>query len=94
MAVTSFTIIYWTYKVSLLIKGVTKISELTIDTDKIWLDKGISNIKEIVLGMTKGDIAFHDGTKLVKLSPGPLGTQVKTKGPGADPIYSFPDVLP
>lgn len=74
--------------------GISKLSQLTIDADKIWLDKGISNIKEIVLGMTIGDIAFFDGTRLVKLSPGPLGSELKTKGPGHDPIYSFPDVLP
>lgn len=74
--------------------GITKLSQLQIDADKIWLDKGISNIKEIVLAMTKGDIVFHDGTRLVKLSPGVLGSELKTKGPGANPIYSFPDVLP
>jgi hypothetical protein len=74
--------------------GISKLSQLTIDADKIWLDKGISNIKEIVLGMTEGDIAFFNGTQLVKLSPGVLGSEVKTKGPGADPIYGFPDTLP
>lgn len=84
---------------SLLIKGATKLSQFTIDGDgaggdKDFLTTGLQNIKEIVLGMTKGDIVFFDGTKLVKLSPGVLGSEVKTKGPGANPIYSFPDVLP
>ncbi len=79
--------------------GISKLSLLQIDGDgaggdKDFLTLGISNIKEIVLGMTKGDIAFFDGTNLVKLSPGVLGSEVKTKGPGANPIYGFPDVLP
>lgn len=75
--------------------GITKLSQLTIDAGKVWAGMGISNIKEIALGMTRGDILYHDGTKLVKLSPGPIvGSQLKTKGVSAPPIYSFPDVLP
>ncbi len=74
--------------------GITKLSQLTIDADKDWQLKGISNIKEVVLGMTTGDVVYHDGTRLVKLSPGVTGTQLKTKGAGANPIYGYPDVLP
>lgn len=74
--------------------GIKLISELTIDADKDWQAKGISNIKEVVAGMAVGDAIYHDGTRIQKITPGPLGTELKTKGPGANPIYSFPDVLP
>lgn|SRR5487761_2391925 len=53
---------------SLLIKGgITKLSELTIDNDKVWLDKGISSIKELALGMVEGDILVHDGTRIIRM---------------------------
>ncbi|GAJ23279.1 unnamed protein product, partial [marine sediment metagenome] len=42
---------------SLLLKGITKISELEIDADKDWDGKGISNIKEIAEAMATGHIA-------------------------------------
>jgi hypothetical protein len=74
--------------------GVSDLLHLTIDVDKDWQLKGISNIKEVVLGMTKGDIVYHDGTRLVKLSPGAIGTELKTKGPGHAPVWSYPDILP
>jgi hypothetical protein len=74
--------------------AVTALSGLTIDVDKNWLAFGISNIKEVVAGMATGDITYHDGTKLVKLSPGVIGTCLKTKGPAFPPIWSYADVLP
>lgn len=76
---------------ALLVKqGITKLSELTIDADKIWLDKGISSIKELALGMTRGDILYHDGTRLVKLSPGAaIGSELMTMGLGHNPYWGF-----
>ncbi len=74
--------------------GITKLSQLTIDADKDWVAMGISNIKEVVAGMATGDIIYRDGNKIQKLIPGPVGTQLKTKGPGQNPIWSFADVLP
>lgn len=75
---------------SLLMKqGITKLSELTIDADKVWLDMGISQIKELALGMTEGDILYHDGTRLAKLSPGPVSTELMTLGPGHNPYWGF-----
>jgi hypothetical protein len=62
--------------------GISRISELIIDVDKDWVVKGIYNIKEIAQGMTIGDIAQHDGTKLVKLQPGPLMYVLTSDGPG------------
>jgi hypothetical protein len=80
------------------IAGATKLSEITIDADKVWEDAGvpmgIDNIKEIVLGMAIGDIAVRGATGMVIVSPGIIGSQLKTKGPGNNPIYSFPDILP
>ncbi|MBA7666628.1 hypothetical protein ES703_74709 [subsurface metagenome] len=43
-----------------------------------------SNEKEaIVAPMQKGDMVFFEGTTLVKLSPGPLGNELTSSGPGA-----------
>jgi hypothetical protein len=68
---------------SLLIKaGISKLSELEIDADKDWQTKGISNIKEIVQGMSIGDVAQHDGATLVKLSPGQAHHVLTSEGPG------------
>ena len=77
---------------SLLLKagGITKLSELTIDADKIWLGMGISQIREVAAGMTKGDLFFSDGTRIVKLSPGSIGSNLTTNGPLADPTWSHP----
>lgn len=74
--------------------GVTALSGLTIDADKDWAAMGISNIKEVAAGMTVGDMIYHNGTKIVKITPGAVGTELKTKGVGANPVWSFPDVLP
>lgn len=72
--------------------GITSLSQLIIDADKDWNLMGMSDIKEVVLGMVIGDIVYHDGTKLVKLSPGALGTELVTEGLGYPPKWSFPDV--
>ena len=74
---------------SLLLKGISNLSELDVDADKDWNLKGISNIKEVVAGMTAGDIAYHDGTRLVKLSPGQMDTQLFTLGPGHNPVWKY-----
>jgi hypothetical protein len=56
---------------SLLTKaGITKLSELQVDSDKNWQGRGISNLKELAPGMTIGDLVQHDGTRLARLSPG------------------------
>ena len=68
---------------SLLLKGgISKLSELEIDADKDWQTKGISNIKEIVLGMGIGDAVQHNGARLVKLSPGQAHHVLTSEGPG------------
>jgi len=68
---------------SLLLKaGISRLSELEIDADKDWQTKGISNIKEIVLGMGIGDVVQHDGARLVKLSPGQAHHVLTSEGVG------------
>jgi len=63
--------------------GITKLSELIIDADKNWVDKGISNLKELVLGMQRGDIFYRgSGGVLVKLSPGNIGDELTSQGTG------------
>ncbi|MBA7710539.1 hypothetical protein ES703_119482 [subsurface metagenome] len=76
---------------SLLLKGgISKLSELEIDADKDWDGKGINNLKELALSMTKGDILFRQGDVLVKLSPGPIGDELTSGGPGAAVKWKVP----
>ncbi len=74
---------------SLLVKGITRLSQIQIDADKDWAGMGISNIKEVVASMAAGDIIHHDGAKIVKLSPGPLGSELITKGPTHAPVWGW-----
>jgi hypothetical protein len=69
--------------------GITKLSQLTIDADKAWAAMGISNIKEVVAGMAEGDMIYHDGTKIVKITPGAASTELITKGPTHPPEWGF-----
>ncbi len=69
--------------------GISKLSQLTIDADKPWVTRGISNIKEIVAGMATGDMIYHDGTKLVKITPGVIGSELITKGPTHPPEWGW-----
>jgi len=66
---------------SLLIKGLEKLSQLEIDADKDWQTKGITNIKEIAAAMAKGDIAVMNGVVLVRFQPGNIGFTLTSGGP-------------
>jgi hypothetical protein len=70
-------------------KAVHKLSELTIDTDKLWAAKGISSVKEVAEGMTKGDMVFSDGVRLTKITPGPIGTMLTAHDFGNDLTWSY-----
>ena len=74
---------------SLLFKGGSRLSELLIDTDKDMVGFGLTNLKEVAAGMGVGDIIFHDGTEIQKLSPGPLSSALVTRGLGHDPFYGW-----
>ena len=67
---------------SLLIKGVTTLSELVIDADKNWQAMGITNLKEVAAAMAKGDLAMRGDTILQRLVPGPIGQVIISGGPG------------
>lgn len=83
--------IFWGTSGCLLVrpKTVHKLSELVIDTDKLWGEKGILNVKEIAEGMTKGDMVFSDGVKLVKITPGSIGTMLTAHDLGNDLTWSY-----
>ena len=70
-------------------KTVHKLSELTIDANKPWGAKGITSVKEVATGMAKGDLVFFDGTRLAKITPGPIGTMLTTHDFGNDPTWSY-----
>jgi len=75
---------------ALLIKlGVTKLSELTIDADKNWQVKGITNLLQLASLMQKGDMLVRSDGTLVKITPGSSGTRLTTQGAGALPTWSM-----
>lgn len=73
----------------LLRPGVGRISELDIDVDKGWSAMGISNIAQVVAGMAKGDLLFHDGASLARIPPGTAGAMLTTQGMGANPQWGY-----
>ena len=70
-------------------RSVKKLSELEIDADKNWKEKGITNIEELAALMARGDMLFFDGTRLTKITPGPIGTMLTTHEFGNDPTWSY-----
>ncbi|MBA7677974.1 hypothetical protein ES703_86241 [subsurface metagenome] len=66
---------------SLLIKGLEKLSQLEIDADKDWQTKGITNIKEIAAAMAKGDIVVKGNSILIRFQPGGIGLVLTSAGP-------------
>ncbi len=68
---------------SLLLKGgITKLSELEIDTDKDWQSRGITNLGGVAAGMAIGHVVQRNGGKLQTLAPGPAHTVLTSEGPG------------
>ena len=63
-------------------RAISMLSELDIDADKAWNGKGITELKELVLDMHRGDILFRHGSELVKLSPGSISYELTSGGPG------------
>jgi len=61
---------------------ISKLSELEIDVDKNWLTFGITRLKELAGSMERGDVLFHNGSKLEKVTPGSVGTMLTTHGLG------------
>lgn len=75
---------------ALLMKPALALSQLIIDTDKPWEVFGITNLKELATAMAKGDIVYFDGTRLVKIIPGSIGTDLITHDVGFAPTFGYP----
>jgi len=54
---------------SLLVKGITRLSQIEIDVDKNWQGKEISDIKAVAAGMSQGDIVYRGNSLLERLAP-------------------------
>jgi hypothetical protein len=76
--------------VTLLRKPALTLSQLSIDTDKGWEEKAITELKELAAGMATGDMLYFDGTRLVKITPGPVGTDLMTHDVGNPPSWEYP----
>ena len=71
--------------------GVKKLSELQIDADRDWNGKSIWNLKELALGMAKGDIIQKgSGGVLIKITPGPISFELTSNGPGKQIEWKAP----
>lgn len=73
---------------TLLIKGIDKLSQLLIDADKDWNTRGITNIKQVAALMSKGDIVVRDTNVLVRLAAGPDGYVLTSAGLGTIPAWA------
>ena len=71
-------------------KAINTLSALEIDVDKDWQGFGIVNLKELVAGMKKGDVLVHDGTRIVRLSPGSIGDELTSGGIGYATTWKAP----
>lgn len=77
----------------LLVKaGITRLSQLQIDVDKDWDGYGITNLRELAAGMARGDVLVHNGSILVKVSPGSAGHEFTSGGPGNTPDWKTPPI--
>ena len=74
---------------SLLTKGITRLSQLGIDVDKDWQAKGITNLKSIAEAMAHGDIVFRGASVLEKLGAdaGKGYNFLRSRGPGLSPAW-------
>jgi len=78
---------------ALLNKGITKLSQLNIDSDKAWLDKqgnpkGISNIKELAANMVKGELLVKGDSVIERLPAGPDSYVLTSRGTGKIPTWA------
>jgi len=75
---------------ALLTTPALAISQLFIDDDKVWLAFGITDLKELAAGMNKGDMAVSDGTNLIIISPGSIGTNLIAHDWGNMLTFEYP----
>ncbi|MDD4985534.1 MAG: hypothetical protein PHQ43_07050 [Dehalococcoidales bacterium] len=74
---------------SLLTKGIARLSQLEIDADKDWQAREITNLKTIAGVMGHGDIAFRGAGVLEKLTAdaGKGYSFLRSRGPGLSPVW-------
>jgi len=74
---------------SLLTKGIARLSQLEIDTDKDWQGKAITNLEAVAQAMAHGDIVFRGTTVLEKLTAdaGKGYNFLRSRGPGLPPVW-------
>jgi len=74
---------------SLLLKGVARLSQLEIDTDKDWQAKAMTNLKSIAASMSHGDITFRGNDILERLlaDAGKGYSFLRSRGPGLSPVW-------
>ena len=71
--------------------GITRLSELEIDVNKDWEGHGMFNLKELALGMGKGDmLQGGDSDVLEKFSPDAIGFELTSNGPGQELEWKAP----
>jgi len=74
---------------SLLTKGINKISQLDIDADKNWRAREIANLRAIATGMAHGDVLFRGANILERLTAdaGKGYNFLRSRGPGLSPVW-------
>jgi len=74
---------------SLLVKGVTRLSQIEVDADKDWRAKGIVNLEAVAEAMAYGDVIFRGASVLEKLTAdaGKGYNFLRSRGPGLSPVW-------
>ncbi|MDD4986911.1 MAG: hypothetical protein PHQ43_14280 [Dehalococcoidales bacterium] len=74
---------------SLLLRGVARLSQLEIDADKNWQSREIINLKTIAGAMGYGDIVFRGADVLERLmaDAGKGYNFLRSRGPGLSPVW-------
>jgi hypothetical protein len=74
---------------SLLTRGINKLSQLEIDTNKDWHSREIANIKAVANNMEYGDVVFRGGSILERLTAdaGKGYNFLRSRGPGLSPVW-------
>jgi hypothetical protein len=75
--------------VSLLTKGISRLSQLQVDVDKDWQGREITNLKAVAQAMGNGDIAYRGSSVLQTLTAdaGNGYNFLKSRGPGLSPVW-------
>lgn len=66
----------------------SRLSDITIDVDKDWQAKGITNIKQVAALMSKGDVVVKDTNILARIAAGPSGYVLTSQGAGQLPAWA------